>query len=111
MKYYDSMEFVSEEEAEEYYDKESYGYYNDSSFVQLNKRDNYSDMDYDVYDIYNSIKNFVVMAYVNGGRLYVAKRGYTYHLSDAKVMTEEEAIKKSKAMTKNGAYKWEVVII
>lgn len=110
MKYYDSMEFVSEEEAEEYLGHKAYGYYNESSFLQLNERDDYHS-DFEVYDTETPVKKYVVMTFINGYNYYVAKKGYTYHLSEAKLMTEKDATIKAKSMTKNGSYYWRVVLI
>lgn len=106
MRYLDGMEFATEEEAEEYFGKASYGYYTDSSFVQKTDSDNFKNSNYDKYFV-EEPKNYIVMAYVNGGYLYIANRGVTYNICDAKRMTQAEAVKKSKSMSKKGAYNWE----
>lgn len=105
MRYLDGMEFATEEEAEEYFGRASYGYYTDSSFIQKTDN-NFKNSNYDKYFV-EEPKNCIVMAYVNGGYLYIANRGVTYNICDAKRMTQAEAMKKSKSMSKKGAYNWE----
>ena len=78
MRYFDGMEFATEEEAEEYFGESSYGYYTDSSFIQKTSNSSLN-RDYDKYFV-EEPRNCIVMAYVNGGNLYVTPLSATYKL-------------------------------
>lgn len=104
------MEFVSEEEAKEYFGN-SYGYHTQSGFVQLGKESSFKDrLDFEEQQEVErtlSDKHYMVCAYVNNGYLYVKNtRGVTYHQTEAKLFNLKQAKDKVRYMNKKGVYTW-----
>lgn len=97
------MEFVSEEEAIEYFGHpvslEDNGYsFNcdvaEGIFIETKKEER---------------KEFFVGALVSGSILYVTKKGVSYDKTQAKVFSESDAKNKAIFMKKNGRYSWKAI--
>lgn len=103
-----TKEFVSEEEMRECLgdDVTGRGYYGDYSYIFIPEK--YSETEANISKE-ETKKNYSIGAYVNGSILYVKNGGVTFNKSEAKFFTKEDAEKKSKAMSRNGAYLWKAI--
>ena len=103
-----TKEFVSEEEMRECLedDVEGKGYYGDYSYIFIPEK---SKTEENISSKEKTKKNYSIGAYVNGSILYVKNGGVTFNKSEAKFFAKEDAEKKSKAMSRNGAYLWKAI--
>lgn len=103
-----TKEFVSEEEMRECLgdDVEGRGYYGNYSYIFIPEK---SKTEVNISSKEETKNNYSIGAYVNGSILYVKNGGVTFNKSEAKFFTKEDAEKKSKAMSRNGAYLWKAI--
>lgn len=102
---YNGMEFVSEEEAREYFEEDVKGFLSSTGFVVTNQSDVRSEA---TLETKVSLKK-LVGAYVGNKVLYVADKGVTYLAVNAKKFDSEAAKNKAAAMSKKGTYSWQVL--
>ena len=105
-----AKEFVSEEEMRECLGEatEGRGYYGNYSYIFIPEKAS-SETEGNSFSNSAGSKNYSIGAYVNGSMLYVKNGGVTFNRSEAKFFTKEDAEKKSKAMSRNGAYDWKAI--